>query len=935
MNNILKQDDLCPCGSGMEYQDCCFEKDVLDFHHANNHWQKEEVEELTTETIISRLKYYGVNFQKDKFINNCMKYGSAEEVSELWFDNYNIKLQGFDVDFLWFAAWVLGKRMTNEEFILDEELYELIQLGYEYIENDNRQKGCDIWLKAWNKFMGKTNYPDKYDAIKKMNQDCKADMFMQNWINDLDLHLQHAGQENGEYYWQKKLEYCREVYKNFPESEKSIIKNMKMGEALSHFGVGEIEKGEKLFEKLLEEYSDWPWGYIYWADIYNPYLSWNFLTDARRAYELYEKANLIHRQKEGEDLPIVEERMMNFPKDNITEQENDSPELSFQKEDYIEFCEHDNELVKQWAYQQLTWHFPSSKEALDYTFELIVDDIETFKYDIYKFLENKTEHISAAEVFAFVQNNDNFSQEFRAHLLNFLAQKRYQPDKVIKMILNMFKNDIDGQIYLVLQEALAHLQNKNAYQLLKSMSSEIKINSWLTVSYIKNLLTFKNNNQEDIENITVQVLGNLDKINYKQVFYKLSELYFGREYVRRINDFYHTDDLEEILHNLVTDWPNNPAVQSLPGLIDEQLITAYNDQELKIVFKALVSKIKTILLEKYQLSMLEKFPEINLDQQRKLKSVLSLEDYWITYIASQLSNYQEKIFVREAKEYFINVLISMLIVLKEDIGFREIVNRVQGNDELLWEVLTLSREKIPEQILEIAKKQGSKFEKKALQFIKDKEYHLALARVISYLGAINSNQAVPGIISLVHEEQGDMICEAAEDALRNIDNISLEVVEREMLKGDKVTRLYSSVVFKDNPCKRSAEMLINFHKRGLFNYPEAFVKILKDIGAEAGLEYLQEAEFNRRPPNLDETLYILSVVHEKPKFKIRKYRRRLKKKNKERKKVKNKQKDHSVSQLGEEYIKNEEGTIIRLEDVGRNDPCPCGSGKKYKKCCGQ
>ena len=22
-------------------------------------------------------------------------------------------------------------------------------------------------------------------------------------------------------------------------------------------------------------------------------------------------------------------------------------------------------------------------------------------------------------------------------------------------------------------------------------------------------------------------------------------------------------------------------------------------------------------------------------------------------------------------------------------------------------------------------------------------------------------------------------------------------------------------------------------------------------------------------------------------------------------------------------------------NVGRNDPCPCGSGKKYKKCCGQ
>ena len=25
----------------------------------------------------------------------------------------------------------------------------------------------------------------------------------------------------------------------------------------------------------------------------------------------------------------------------------------------------------------------------------------------------------------------------------------------------------------------------------------------------------------------------------------------------------------------------------------------------------------------------------------------------------------------------------------------------------------------------------------------------------------------------------------------------------------------------------------------------------------------------------------------------------------------------------------------RRDAVGRNDPCPCGSGKKYKKCCGR
>ena len=51
---------------------------------------------------------------------------------------------------------------------------------------------------------------------------------------------------------------------------------------------------------------------------------------------------------------------------------------------------------------------------------------------------------------------------------------------------------------------------------------------------------------------------------------------------------------------------------------------------------------------------------------------------------------------------------------------------------------------------------------------------------------------------------------------------------------------------------------------------------------------------------------------------------------------------HEVSEFvrknGEWFLT--EGTMIKPEPVrsektvGRNDPCPCGSGKKYKKCCG-
>lgn len=58
-------------------------------------------------------------------------------------------------------------------------------------------------------------------------------------------------------------------------------------------------------------------------------------------------------------------------------------------------------------------------------------------------------------------------------------------------------------------------------------------------------------------------------------------------------------------------------------------------------------------------------------------------------------------------------------------------------------------------------------------------------------------------------------------------------------------------------------------------------------------------------------------------------------------------------QAGEERVHHETGRFVkndgrwfyvdgvmgtkprRVEKIGRNDPCPCGSGKKHKKCCGR
>ncbi len=35
------------------------------------------------------------------------------------------------------------------------------------------------------------------------------------------------------------------------------------------------------------------------------------------------------------------------------------------------------------------------------------------------------------------------------------------------------------------------------------------------------------------------------------------------------------------------------------------------------------------------------------------------------------------------------------------------------------------------------------------------------------------------------------------------------------------------------------------------------------------------------------------------------------------------------------WIKNRENQVVKPVEPGRNDPCPCGSGRKYKNCCGR
>ncbi|MGA1842917.1 MAG: tetratricopeptide repeat protein, partial [bacterium] len=106
-----------------------------------------------------------------------------------------------------------------------------------------------------------------------------------NWCQDLEMELENAGRLE-EFFYKKRIDYCSEFCSFFSETDSSILHNMKRAVAESCFAIGDIEKGEECFKKLIEEYPQNIWGYIGWGNMY-------FLGMNRNLYLIMKEWNKI------------------------------------------------------------------------------------------------------------------------------------------------------------------------------------------------------------------------------------------------------------------------------------------------------------------------------------------------------------------------------------------------------------------------------------------------------------------------------------------------------------------------------------------------------------------------------------------------------------------------------------------------------------------
>ncbi|MDB4349588.1 preprotein translocase subunit SecA [Omnitrophica bacterium] len=117
--------------------------------------------------------------------------------------------------------------------------------------------------------------------------------------------------------------------------------------------------------------------------------------------------------------------------------------------------------------------------------------------------------------------------------------------------------------------------------------------------------------------------------------------------------------------------------------------------------------------------------------------------------------------------------------------------------------------------------------------------------------------------------------------------------------------------------------LIEYQHEGF----EMFYQMIDSIKEEA-MEFI----FKLRPIKEDEALGVFDLEHQEL---IHGQRSALKEMGDEQRKMPPAESEQEAPPSGKETEPRPVTYKREVPKVGRNDPCPCGSGKKYKKCCGR
>ncbi|WP_246293657.1 HEAT repeat domain-containing protein [Desulfobacter latus] len=589
-------------------------------------------------------------------------------------------------------------------------------------------------------------------------------------------------------------------------------------------------------------------------------------------------------------------------------------------EDYVKFLSHDNRLVRKWAFEAIEKQYPN--RYTDEVSRLISDEDSHLACMAPKYL---AKHQAVQHAPAILNSFLNDSGNIPSNCVLALSKMKYEP--ALEKIIESLSNNPNTNSLLGIFNYLGSIHKETARETLISAVKQIQ-DPMLQGDAALNLL--RHDHQEDITWIIDSILNPVKKgKGIEHALLKALVNYLcARDY---FNDLTQNLGSKSIIKDSV-------AVFDLFFNRNDHLSIA---QEIKDKTNSLITKkqyhelIKTLLFETENIKQ-KRYPDKTVPGDiQKFFNIDSAGVFLFKELSKQPALWHK---LRTSKNFedieaLIGLALSVYYTIIERNAYVKALMEDKDSSGLILAIQNTGS-KLPDELSQKIVDIAPVDELKAA--LTDDLNTWGDIEIVKIMGRIGKKDFVPDLIRVLKDADSlDYIYGMAITALNALDESADELILNAAQNNEiKEWELFS--ILEHLPYSESFNLIMetwNDENSEVDSY-EMFAYCLQGIGDHRGIAVLQDIYNNEN--NADDVgspLECLSLLHntdipELPA--IRAERREAEK----QKALRAKKMSDIFSNMGDSKNKGK-GILFQKKSkkIGRNDPCPCGSGKKYKKCC--
>ncbi|MGA3117906.1 MAG: SEC-C metal-binding domain-containing protein [Syntrophobacteraceae bacterium] len=587
-------------------------------------------------------------------------------------------------------------------------------------------------------------------------------------------------------------------------------------------------------------------------------------------------------------------------------------------EDFVGRLAHPNSLVRTWAFDIIEKRFPRH-----------------YTPDVAKLIGDPDEHLACAAPRYLARHK---ATEFAADILDSMFKSRgnvpsncalalgdmhYEP--AVDPFLEMLPHCEDLNTFLGILHYLGKIHSEDCHHALQEVFRQIQGRDWAeTVAF--HLL--EHHHTEDVPLVLEAFLSNVTKSPGHDRF--LKNLACSVSAGQLFDDFaqpYGVDILGDPQKTILAVLKRHSIIEPEPNLTND-LTQLINRRE--------YAHIATSLMFNAQKLVRSRFP----DQPSKdcLPQIYAFDKLALTFLeefSRRVSSFNK---AAEDKKIIRN-LVSAILANYFSIAGREAYTRAfapEASCDDLLNSLKFTGAEFPETLQDRLVELSPVTELKAA--LSEDLLTWGDIWTVRLMGRIGDSTFVPDLVQVL--SRSDSLSYIHGDAIRALNGID-ESGHEEILnaiQSEYVNNEISVLALLEHlPYAEAFDFAVQLWRENKVESFEMYGNCLEGIGDARGIKVLREVY--RTVGQVDDSLETLSFIHSEEIPELPELRRR-RVEDQERQLRSRKELDEMAAKpaLKEVHYQFKGRTPAKVlpmtvEKVGRNQPCPCGSGKKYKKCC--